>query len=146
MDATRIFQLHRYIYHVSHGTTSIIAYFGKFKIWWDELATIDYLILDYVAYNVLLTNNKEKEKLIQILSGLNETLVGVRTNLLIMHILFCRKRINNDPFSWNELFIYSSAKWLCRKTSPFSTEYWLSCSFSDLHSNQVLRILHFDRF
>lgn len=83
VDGTRIFQLHRDIYHVTQGTLSITTYFGKLKMLWDELAAIDDLVLVCEDDIVLLNANKEKQKLIQFLIGLNETFASVRSALLM---------------------------------------------------------------
>lgn len=103
VDGTRIFQLHRDIYHVTQGTLSITTYFGKLKMLWDELAAIDDLVLVCEDDIVLLNANKEKQKLIQFLIGLNETFASVRSALLMRQPLpslsvaypfFYRKRTN----------------------------------------------------
>lgn len=87
IDGIRILQLLRDLYHSTQGTMSITAYFSKLKILWDELATIDDVILICETDIVVVAASKEKQKLIQFLIGLNETYVDVHMNLLMRHPL-----------------------------------------------------------
>lgn len=83
VNDTHIFHLHRDISHVTQGTLSITTYFKKLKILWDEFAVNDDLVLICKVDIAMLTTNKEKQKLIQFLLGLNETFASVWSALLM---------------------------------------------------------------
>lgn len=54
---------------------------------WVELDAIDDLVLVCEKDNDLLATNKEKQKLIQFLLGLNETYASIQSNLLMQSLL-----------------------------------------------------------
>lgn len=81
VDGTRIFQLHRDLYHFTQGMLMITIYIGKMKVLWDELAVLDDIIVTCDENNTLFDAHKEKHKLIQFLLGLNETNIYVSSDL-----------------------------------------------------------------
>lgn len=54
---------------------------------WNDLATVNDLVLVCGADNILLVARKEKQRLIQFLLGLNDTFSPVRSNLLMRQLL-----------------------------------------------------------
>ncbi|KAJ8620514.1 hypothetical protein MRB53_029043 [Persea americana] len=81
-NAPAIFQIQKSIAMMSQGTMTLSAYFTKLKALWDELE----------AYRAPFTCNqrqihvdqREEDKLMQLLMGLNESYKTVRSNILMM--------------------------------------------------------------
>ena len=81
-NAPAIFQIQKSIAMMSQGTMTLSAYFTKLKALWDELE----------AYRTPFTCNqrqihvdqREEDKLMQLLMGLNESYKTVRSNILMM--------------------------------------------------------------
>ena len=81
-NAPAVFQIQKSIDTMSQGTMTVVAYFTKIKALWDELET----------YRSPLTCNqrqahleqREEDRLMQFLMGLNESYKAVRSNILMM--------------------------------------------------------------
>lgn len=81
-NAPAVFQIQKSIATMSQGTMTVAAYFTKIKALWDELET----------YRSPLTCNqrqahleqREEDRLMQFLMGLNESYKAVRSNILMM--------------------------------------------------------------
>ncbi|XP_034708986.1 uncharacterized protein LOC117932052 [Vitis riparia] len=81
-NAPTVFQIQKSIATMSQGTMTVAAYFTKIKALWDELET----------YRSPLTCNqqqahleqREEDRLMQFLMGLNESYKAVRSNILMM--------------------------------------------------------------
>lgn len=87
VDETQKFQLTHDIYLATQGTLPITAYFVYLMMLWDELASIDDLMLVCQKEYAIICANKEKHKLISFLLGLNETFASFCTNLLLRQTL-----------------------------------------------------------
>ena len=86
-NGAKLFQLQKDLSVVVQINSSISAYFTKFKSFWDELDSLN----TFIACSCdCICGAKEKgvkshqdERLVQFLMGLNETLIGVRSNILL---------------------------------------------------------------
>ncbi|XP_015159744.1 uncharacterized protein [Solanum tuberosum] len=86
-NGAKLFQLQKDLSVVVQGNSSISAYFTKLKSLWDELDALN----TFAACSCdCICGAKEKgvkahqdERLLQFLMGLNETFIGVRSNILL---------------------------------------------------------------
>ncbi|XP_075086314.1 uncharacterized protein LOC142169026 [Nicotiana tabacum] len=78
VNRVRIFQLHRKIATISQGTNSISAYFTRLKELWAEYDAMVHIpnSKEYVEY-------LQQQRLMQVLSGLNETYDQARCQILM---------------------------------------------------------------
>lgn len=85
-NKTKIFELKRELSQTSQGSLDVASYFNKLKSLWDELGT---MVPNHgqkctcAAKNGIIEEDDEN-KIYQFLMGLNETYLGVRSNLLMM--------------------------------------------------------------
>lgn len=81
-NAPAIFQIQKSIATISQGTISVASYFIKIKGLWDELEAYR----THITCNQMKTHmdQKEEDKLMQFLMGLNESYKTVRSNILMM--------------------------------------------------------------
>ncbi|XP_033510945.1 uncharacterized protein [Nicotiana tomentosiformis] len=78
-NLTRVYQLHREIYTMTRGTSTISEYFSKLRNVWDEYLSLVPLPGSDKAY----ANYMEQQKLMQFLMGLNETYAQLRNQILM---------------------------------------------------------------
>jgi len=86
-NGAKLFQLQKDLSVVTQGNSSISTYFTKMKSLWDELDALN----TFSACNCeCVCGAKEKgvkahhdERLLQFLMGLNDTFIGVRSNILL---------------------------------------------------------------
>lgn len=85
----KIFELKRELAYTSQGTLVIASYFNKLKMLWDELGVMctnhEQRCTCVAKLGILQVD--EDNRLFQFLMGLNETYMGVRSNLLMMQPL-----------------------------------------------------------
>ncbi|XP_019238625.1 PREDICTED: uncharacterized protein LOC109218705 [Nicotiana attenuata] len=85
-NRTKIFELKRELTHTSQGPLDIASYFNKLKGLWDELGVMctNHGQRCTCAAKPGIIQEDEENRLFQFLMGLNETYMGVRSNLLMM--------------------------------------------------------------
>ncbi|XP_021802635.1 uncharacterized protein LOC110746704 [Prunus avium] len=81
-NAPTIYQIQKSIASLTQGTMTVSAYFTKLKGLWDELETYR----TPLTCNEMKAHNKEREedKMMQFLMGLNDTFSGVRSSILMI--------------------------------------------------------------
>ncbi|KAK4394253.1 Retrovirus-related Pol polyprotein from transposon RE2 [Sesamum angolense] len=87
-----VYQLQREITSISQGSLSVVEYFTKLKILWDELAcliptqgcTCGFCICDY---GKIAAESNTLNQLMQFLMGLNDTYDHIRSQILVMEPL-----------------------------------------------------------
>lgn len=81
-NAPAVYQIRKSIATIFQGTMSVAAYYVKLKSLWDELDSY----LDPYTCNKAKEHSEEKEeeRMMQFLMGLNESFKGVRSNILMM--------------------------------------------------------------
>ncbi|KAI5338447.1 hypothetical protein L3X38_017718 [Prunus dulcis] len=81
-NAPTIYQIQKSIASLTQGTMTASAYFTKLKGLWDELETYR----TPLTCNEMKAHNEEREedKMMQFLMGLNDTFSGVRSNILMI--------------------------------------------------------------
>ena len=81
-NAPAVFQIQKSIATMSQGTMTVAAYFTKIKALWDELETYR----SPLTYNQRQAHleQREEDRLMQFLMGLNESYKAVRSNILMM--------------------------------------------------------------
>lgn len=75
----RVYQLHREIYTMVQGTSSVSEYFSRLRNVWDEYFSLVPLPGNYKTY----AYHMEQQKLIQFLMGLNETYAQCHSQILM---------------------------------------------------------------
>ncbi|XP_075109190.1 uncharacterized protein LOC142180981 [Nicotiana tabacum] len=85
-NRTKIFELKRELAHTSQGPLDIASYFSKLKGLWDELGVVctNHGQRCTCAAKPGIIQEDEENRLFQFLMGINETYMGVRSNLLMM--------------------------------------------------------------
>ncbi|XP_019235257.1 PREDICTED: uncharacterized protein LOC109215613 [Nicotiana attenuata] len=85
-NRTKIFELKRELAYTSQEALDIASYFNKLKRLWDELGVVctNHGQRCTCAAKPGTLQEDEENKLFQFLMGLNETYMGVRSNLLMM--------------------------------------------------------------
>ncbi|XP_068483312.1 uncharacterized protein [Phaseolus vulgaris] len=78
-----IFQIQKAITTMSQGTMSVASYYIKLKALWDELELYRSPIVCNKEHQI----EKEEDKLMQFLVGLNDSFKTIRSNILIMNPL-----------------------------------------------------------
>ena len=86
-DGTKFFQIKRDLYSITQGNRDIASYFTEIKKLWDEhesmLSTPTCSCGTTCATYVDVHKMREREKLIQLLVGLNDVYKTVRGNILM---------------------------------------------------------------
>ncbi|XP_075086219.1 uncharacterized protein LOC142168941 [Nicotiana tabacum] len=78
LNRVRIFQLHREIATISHGTNSVSAYFTRLEELWAE-----YDAMVHIPNSKEYIEHLQQQMLMQFLSGLNETYDQARRQILM---------------------------------------------------------------
>ncbi|XP_009588812.1 uncharacterized protein [Nicotiana tomentosiformis] len=86
-SGAKLFQLQKELSVVVQGNSSVLTYFTKMKGLWDELDTLNTFsacvcVCDCGAKAKSIKAHQD-ERLLQFLMGLNETFIGVRSNILL---------------------------------------------------------------
>ncbi|XP_075101745.1 uncharacterized protein LOC142177175 [Nicotiana tabacum] len=91
-NLTRVYQLHREIYTMVQGTSSVSEYFSKLRNVWDEYLSL----VPFPGSDKTHADHIEQQKLMQFLMGLNETYSQSRNQILMTgnkfkkaNILYC---------------------------------------------------------
>ncbi|XP_034223843.1 uncharacterized protein LOC117634050 [Prunus dulcis] len=81
-NAPTIYQIQKSIASLSQGPMPVSEYYTKLKDLWDELETYQTLLIcnQMKAHN----EQKEEDRMMQFLMGLNDTYNGARSNILMM--------------------------------------------------------------
>ncbi|XP_015170405.1 uncharacterized protein [Solanum tuberosum] len=86
-NGAKLFQLQKELSAVSQGNSSVSTYFTKMKSLWDELDALNTYssCICECECGAKIKNTKahQDERLLQFLMGLNDTFVGVRSNVLL---------------------------------------------------------------
>ncbi|XP_070035541.1 uncharacterized protein [Nicotiana tomentosiformis] len=84
IDCSRIFQIHKEIFTINQGTSSISGYFSKLRLLWPEFDSLAPIPgYDYAKSHKFVTF-MERLKLLQFFMGLNESYEQARSQLLMM--------------------------------------------------------------
>ncbi|XP_019261605.1 PREDICTED: uncharacterized protein LOC109239486 [Nicotiana attenuata] len=86
VNGTKIFEIKRKLGSTQQGSLDVASYFNKLKRLWDELVTMrkNHGNCCACAAKPGIQRDEEEDKLHELLMGLNEVYVGVRSNLLMM--------------------------------------------------------------
>ena len=81
-NAPAVYQIQKSLASISQGTMTVSSYFTKAKGLWDELET--YRSIPACNQMKAHCDQREEDRLMQFLMGLNDTYNVVRSNILIM--------------------------------------------------------------
>ncbi|XP_019228792.1 PREDICTED: uncharacterized protein LOC109209890 [Nicotiana attenuata] len=116
VNGTKVFELKRELASTYQGSFDIPSYFNKLKKIWDELEAIrsSHAHSCNCAAKEGLQKERKEDKVHQFLMGLNEVYVGVRSNLLMMHLLPSLDSPQQKQYSQRVFFDQSKSGFFCK--------------------------------
>ncbi|XP_077234185.1 uncharacterized protein LOC143876356 [Tasmannia lanceolata] len=83
-NAAKIFHLRRTLINLQQDQHSVLSYFNRLKALWDELSSYTTLPTCSCGAMKLIADLHQQERLMQFLTGLNDSFAAVRSQILMM--------------------------------------------------------------
>ncbi|XP_057532157.1 uncharacterized protein LOC130810200 [Amaranthus tricolor] len=153
---TKIYNLEKQLADVDQGNLSVLDFYTKFKVLWDDLNSIDLLptcTCNNCTYNMTgrFLKQQQNRKLIRFMMKLNEQFSGIRSNVLMMkdlpHLseayrLFAQEETHKEiaqNTTVNEPLGFAITQNKPYNTAPYKSQNYKSYSFPNtdrLNTNQ----------
>lgn len=86
-DGVQLYDIRKAISNTRQGNLTVTQYFTKLQKLWDELSSLRPLPVCSCEASKKLDEQKQEDKLIQFLMGLNEGFENIRSSILVMEPL-----------------------------------------------------------